>query len=62
MLKELIRHLGGTQPRFRNPDGPSTTGGKACGDVPAASGGLREGNVERLENGPRRNWRPRLYW
>ena len=62
MLKELIRHFGGTEPRSRNMGNPSTTSGKARGDLPAASGGLRQGNVERLENSSQRNWRPRLYW
>lgn len=62
MLKELINHFGGTQRRGRNMDDPSTTVGKACEDVPSGSGGLRRGNFEHLENGARRNWRPRLYW
>lgn len=62
MLKELIRHLGGTQPLFRDVDDPSTSGGKACEGVPSRSGELRQGNSGRIGNSAHRDWRPRLYW
>jgi len=62
MLKELITHLGGTQARIRNVDDPSISGGKACGEVSSRLGDPRQGNSGRPENGPHRDWRPRLYW
>lgn len=62
MLKELIRHLGGTRPRSRNVVDPPIAGGKACEDVPLRFGELRQGNFGRVENSAHRDWRPRLYW
>lgn len=62
MLKELIRHLGGTQPGFRSVNDPSIPGGKACENLPSKSGESRQGSFGRVENSAHRDWRPRLYW
>jgi hypothetical protein len=62
MLKELIRHLGGTQARIRNLDDLPIPDGKACENVSSRSGDPRQGNPGRPANGAHRDWRPRLYW
>jgi len=62
MLKELIRHLGGTQAPIRNVDDLPIPGGKACEDESSRFGDPRHGNPGRAGNSPHRNWRPRLYW
>lgn len=61
MLRELVKHLGGTQPRCHDVDARSTAGEMAPGDAPSGSGKAGQKTL-RLENSPHRDWRPRLYW
>jgi hypothetical protein len=62
MLKELIKRFGGTQPHCRSVDVTPSTGAPACEETLPGSSGPRQKNFGRLENGPHRDWRPRLYW
>ncbi len=62
MLKELIRHFGGTQPRGRNMDDQSTAGGKACEATHTWPGGPRQKISNASKTAAHRDWRPRLYW
>jgi len=62
MLKELIRHFGGTQPHGRNADDQPTIGGKACEAVRSGSGGPRQQTSDASKAAPHRDWRPRLFW
>jgi hypothetical protein len=62
MLRELLKHLGGTRPRRRNMDGQATACGNAPGDAAFGSDKAGQKTFAHLENSPHRDWRPRLYW
>ena len=62
MLRDLVKHLGGTRPGCRNTDGRATAGKSASDAAFCGSDKTGQKTLAHLENGPHRDWRPRLYW
>ncbi|HEX5354410.1 MAG TPA: hypothetical protein VFW60_10045 [Rhodanobacteraceae bacterium] len=64
MLKELIKHFIGTgaQPQCREANDQPLTAGVAREDSWSGSDKPGQKSFGGRENGPGRDWRPRLYW